>query len=515
MILSIDCGTQSLKAILYSYDGEVIDKEQYFYKAYDSPNPGWAEQDPMVYWEGLCQASLKLKQRNPRSYNKIDGIGITSLRDTMVSLDKDGKILRPTIVWLDQRIAKNTYKPKFTKKIALKITGMGITIRKLERKGSSNWLKQNQPEIWAKTNKYIVVSAFLNHKLSGTFNDSIASQIGLIPFNFKKQRWAKKIDIAEMSKEIFPIERDKLPDLVPAGGLIGNITEEASRLTGINKGTKIIACGSDKGCETIGMGVTDTKIASLSFGTQATIQTTTNKYFEPVPFLPSYPAVIPNSWNPEIEIYRGFWMINWFKNEFALKEVMEAEEQNVRTEEVMDRLLHKSPPGAQGLIVHPYWTPSLSEKNAKGAIIGFGDVHKKEHIYRAVIEGLCYGLRNGKERLEKRGKIKFEKIAVSGGASQSDEICQIAADIFNLEILRGKTHETSTLGAAIVTSFGVGKYKSVAEAAKSMVHYSESFTPNPDNIKLYNDLFSEVYLKIYDKLEPLYQKIQDITGYPE
>ncbi|MCK5845881.1 MAG: FGGY-family carbohydrate kinase [Bacteroidales bacterium] len=515
MILSIDCGTQSIRALLFSTSGKLIDKEQIFYEAYNSPKPGWAEQDTELYWNGLKEAVINLQSRNSIDFPNIKGIGITTLRSTMVNVDIEGNVIRPSILWLDQRMAKNTYKPNLLLRTAFKLIGIDSTLKKLEKKGQSNWIKQNQPDIWKNTHKYVSVSSYLNFKLSGEYTDSVASQIGHIPFNFKQQRWAISSDILELSKDLYPIEKEKLAPLVKPGSQSGIISEEISKELGIPLDTPIIACGSDKGCETLGMGVTNTKIASLSFGTTATVQTTTKKYFEPIKYLPSYPSVIPEHWNPEIEIYRGFWMINWFKNEFALKEVLQAKELKVSAEEILNELLHKSPPGAMGLVMQPYWTPGLGEKNAKGSIIGFGDVHKKEHLYRSVVEGICFGLLDGMKRLEKRGNLKFEKVSVSGGASQSDEICQIAADIFNLELVRGSTHETSGLGAAIITAYGIGEYKTIAEATKTMVNYADIFKPNSDNTKLYKALFEDVYLKMYDSLEPLYKRIKDITGYPE
>ena len=515
MILSIDCGTQSIRVVLINLNGEIVDKEQIYYEPYQKSELGWAEQDAEVYWMNLCKASLTLRNRNEDHYRAILGVGITALRSTMVNVDKDGNALRPIITWLDQRKSVNVFRPNIAWKLGLKTLGVYEKILKLERKGHSNWIMQNEPEIWKRTHKYIQVSAYLNFKLSGEFKDSIASQIGHIPFNYKKQRWAKSSDLIELSHKVYPIHPSKLPELVPPGKESGRITEKAEQLTGIKRETPIIACGSDKGCETLGMGVINTNTASLSFGTTATVQTTTNKYFEPMLFFPSYPAVIEDHWNPEVEIYRGFWMINWFKNEFASKEVQHAQKEGLTVEEVLNGLLHKSPPGAMGLIVQPYWSPGLGQKNAKGAMIGFSEKNKKEHIYRAVIEGLCYGLLEGMKRLERRGGFKFKSIAVSGGASQSDEICQIAADIFNMEIIRGRTHETSSLGAAIITAYGVGAYSSLNEATEKMVKYGKTFKPNQDNIELYKSMFEDVYLKMYGKLNPIYKRINEIIKYPE
>ena len=128
MILSIDCGTQSLRAILFSLKGEVIDSKQIPYDAYTSPQPGWAEQDPKVYWDSLCKATRILQKRNPENFKKIKGIGLTTLRNTMVNIDKDGNTLRPSIHWLDQRMAENVYKPNPAMKFIFKALDLGIAL---------------------------------------------------------------------------------------------------------------------------------------------------------------------------------------------------------------------------------------------------------------------------------------------------------------------------------------------------------------------------------------------------
>lgn len=514
VILSIDCGTQSMRAILFSPDGEVIDKEQIFYEPYFSVFPGWAEQDPEIYWQSLCNSCISLKLRNPLLFDQITGVGVTTLRNSMVCVGQDGQPLRNIITWLDQRKAREVYFPQWWMKMALKFVGMDEVILKMQKEGKGNWIKQNQPGIWENTYKYLQVSGFLNYRLTGEFTDSVASQIGHVPFDYKKLRWGNPRDLTNFSAKIYPVEPEKLPDLVEPGKIIGQITKLASTLTGIKKGTPVVACGSDKGCETLGTGVVDSTKASLSFGTTATVQTTTTRYLEPIPFMPSYPAVIEGRFNPEVEIFRGFWMVKWFKDEFADKEVREAIELGIVPEDVLNRLLAEAAPGSMGLVVQPFWAPGLSEPIAKGAMIGFGDVHNKAHVYRAIIEGLAYGLREGVEKIEKRGDFRFDKLVVSGGASQSDSICQISADVFNRPVVRGRTYESSGLGAAIITAFGTGIYKSVEEAVGSMVDGVSVFVPDPENSGIYQRLYQNVYQKMYKSLEPFYKEIQEITGYP-
>ncbi len=510
--LTIDCGTQSLRVMLFDPHGHLMDIEKVEYEPYFSRKPGWAEQDPEVFWESLCRGCLKLKNRKQELFNRIIGVGVSSQRDTMVCVDRDGKTLRSAITWLDQRKAKSFYKPVFPLSLALKVFGMKELIMKAQADGKCNWIMQSEPEIWKSTHKYLQVSGFLNHRLTGAFKDSVASQIGHVPFNYKKMKWASKWSF---SRKIFPVEIEKLPELSPPGEILGYITAAAATRTGLTEGLPVVACGSDKGCETIGMGALNEDKASLSFGTTATVQTTTKRYYEPLRFMPPYPAPIPGKYNPEIEIFRGYWMINWFKEEFGLFEVLEAQKKGIAPEIALNELLRQTPPGAMGLISQPFWSPGLSHPSAKGAIIGFGDVHKKSHVYRAVIEGLGFALYDGLMTLQRSGGFKAQQITVSGGASQSKEICQISADIFDLPLFRGRTFETTGLGAAIVTMVGLGIYGSFHEAVGRMVHYDEVFEPIKEHSLLYKEMYNRVYSKMFKALSPLYDQIRDIIGYPE
>lgn len=510
-ILAIDCGTQSLRTLLYSTRGELLTKEQITYQPYFSLNPGWAEQNPNVYWAAVSSGCQALKNKAPDLFQKIAGIGVTTQRNSMVCVDESGTPLRSVITWLDQRKAKAEYTPNPLIATAYKAVGMDEAIQKAQEEGKGNWIRQNEPDIWQKTHRYLQVSGYLNFLLTGEFKDSIASQIGHIPFDYKKRKWAHR----DLKNRLFPVEQEKLPELVKPGELIGKLSIDAANATGLPSGTPVIACGSDKGCETLGMGVLNETMASLSFGTTATVQTTARRYYEPLKFMPPYPAPVPGKYNPEVEIFRGFWMISWFKEEFAHEEILIAKEQGISPEKVMTQLLKKSPPGSMGLITQPYWGPGLKTPSAKGAMIGFGDIHKKEHIFRSVIEGLNFALKDGLHKIEKAGKYKVRKLAVSGGASQSEEICQIAADIFNLPIVRGETHETSGLGAAIITAVGLGIHPDFETAVKEMVSYKEQFSPDQEHVEIYDQLFHQVYQKMFSALHPLYEKIRSITGYPE
>lgn len=501
--------------MIFSLKGELLAMKRETFKPWISDKTGWAEYEASMYWDAITKTCGQLRNEEPELLDSVAGIGVTALRDSIVNVDHEGNPLRKVIIWSDQRKAKTFYKPGILLKIILGFIGMNDTLRKAQKEGKSNWIRQNQPEIWKKTFKLLQVSGYLNFRFTGLFNDSLASQIGHLPFDYKKLKWGNPRELMTFSAKIYPVEKEKLPELVNPGQILGYITEKASSETGLPVGLPVVACGSDKGCETLGNGVVGDEWASLSFGTTATIQTTSNKYLEPIKFMPSYPSVIEGKFNPEVEIFRGFWMITWFKNEFAHNEVEKALKHNIPAEEVMNALLHMAPPGSNGLMVQPFWGPGLSEPAAKGAMIGYGDIHKKPHVYRAVIEGLIYGLREGKDRIEKVSGKKITKLVVSGGGSQSNEICQIAADIFNMPILRGRTSESSGLGAAMITATGLKFYDSIETAVNQMVAYQHEFRPDSKHVEIYDKLYRQIYLKMYKALEPFYHKIRDITGYPE
>src|SRR5690554_1017079 len=272
----------------------------------------------------------------------------------------------------------------------------------------------------------------------------------------------------------------------------------------------------DKACEILGSGGNGPHIACMSYGTTATINTTHRRYIEAIPLMPPYPSAIPGAYCAEVMIYRGFWMVSWFKKEFGLREQRIARERGIEPEVLFDELVSQVPPGSMGLTLQPYWSPGVRDPGpeAKGAIIGFGDVHTRAHIYRAILEGLAYGLREGRERIERRSGVKIEKLRVSGGGSQSDLALQLTADIFNLPVERPHTYETSGLGAAIDAMVGLGVHPDFETAIARMTRVGQTFQPNPEAVRIYDRLYREVYTRMYKQLRPLYQSIRAITGYP-
>jgi sugar (pentulose or hexulose) kinase len=420
--------------------------------------------------------------------------------------------VRPAILWLDTRKAAPVYHPGPLPRAIYAAMGLLPVIMKIQEDCKCNWVRQHQREAWDRATKVLQVSGFLNHRLTGEFRDSVASQIGHIPFNYRKLRWCRP---GELNARVFPLDPEKRPELVAPGGCIGRISPLAAAATGIPAGVPVIACASDKGAESLGAGCTGEAMASLSLGTAATVMTTSRRYFEPLACMPAYPAAMPDRYSPEVQVFRGYWLINWFLREFAPAEREAARMRGVPPETLLDRFLRDVPAGSLGLMTLPHWGAQLDDPAAKGSMIGLGEAHTRGYFYRSLIEGLGFALRDGLEQIERASGHRVERIGIAGGAAQSEEICQITADIIGRPLCRGETFEAAGLGVAVLIAAGAGLHGSLADAVRLMVRPGRSFIPQPRNRDLYQRLFLKVHRRIQRRLGPLHAQIRQILDYPE
>ena len=512
-IIAIDSGTQSVRAVLFDRSGTVLAIEQAHYEPYFSLQPGWAEQNTEDYWIKLCIVCRRLMSKIDIERREIAGIGLTSQRSTIIPMDKDGNPLRPGIIWLDQRTVDDV--PPLNKAITLvtNLIGLNEAIRYSQKHSKFLWIKKHEPEIYRKTHKFVQASGFFVRKLTGEFHDSYGMMAGIWPFDYKALNWYG--GIFGFIYDAFGIRPEHCVELYSPDKILGRITEEASRETGLPQGLPVVVGAGDKQCELLGAGAIDPSVAVISFGTGTAMEVITRKYISDsqLRFF-TWPAAVPDAWDIEMFISRGFWMVTWFKQEFGHREAIEAEKRGVAPEVVLDEVIRDIPPGSMGLMLQPYWSPMVNNKYAKGAIIGFGDIHTRAHIYRAIFEGLCFELRRMQEIVQKKTGIPIKEIRVGGGGSRSDVVVQIAADMFNLPVSRMETSEISALGAAIDAAVGTGMHASIEDAVAVMVRKGKTFQPNQKHHRIYTNLFNDVYKKSSGTLDAIYRRIAKITGYP-
>jgi sugar (pentulose or hexulose) kinase len=500
-----------VRALLFNLQGNLIAKGQIPIEPYFSKAPGLAEQYPEVFWQAICDACQLLWTLPDAEPQRVAGVALTTQRATVLNLDRDGQPLRPAIIWLDQRRTEGQQPVGGLWGLAFRLSGMTGTVAYLQAEAEANWLRIHEPEIWEKTYKYVYLSGYLTHKLIGRFVDSVGCQVGYMPFDYKKQAWSGRFD---WKWQAVPMDRGKLVDLQPPASILGELTLQASQALSLPPGLPLVAAAADKACEVIGSGALDPQIGCLSYGTTATINSTHRKYIEIIPLIPPYPSAVPGAYSLELAITRGFWMVSWFKNEFGHNEQRLAKEMGVQTEDLFDELVRRVPAGSQGLMLQPFWSPGLKVPGpeAKGAVIGFGDVHTRAHLYRAILEGLAYALRDGAERTVRRSHVPIRELRVAGGGSQSDAAMQLTADIFNLPASRPHIYEASGLGAAIDAAVGLGLHPDFETAVAEMTRPGQRFEPDPVAHEIYDQLFQRVYRKMYARLQPLYEEIREIIG---
>ncbi|MCX7754577.1 MAG: FGGY-family carbohydrate kinase [Anaerolineales bacterium] len=505
-LLALDNGTQSVRALVFDPRGKLLAKQRIPIEPYFSSAPGLAEQDPNVFWDALCQACRGLWAQGVEK-SSLAAVALTTQRSTVINVDKNGQPLRPAIVWLDKRRTEGLPPVGGLWGLGFKLAGASRTVAYLQAEAEANWIRTHQPEIWQATHKYLFLSGYLTYRLTGRFVDSTACQVGYVPFDYKAQTWARTWD---WKWQAVPMERSLLVELVPPGSPLGEISPAAAEETGLPVGLPLIAAAADKATEVLGAGCLDPHIGCLSYGSAATINTTHQRYIEVIPLIPPYPAAVPGRYSLEVQIYRGYWMVTWFKREFGLREQKLAEEQGIEPEALFDDLVRSVPPGSDGLVLQPFWSPGLRfpGPEARGAVIGFNDVHTRAHLYRAILEGLAYALREGAERTSKRSGVPITELRVAGGGSQSDAAMQLTADVFGLPASRPHVYEASGLGAAIDAAVGIGLHPNFETAIREMTRRGTTFDPNPQTHARYDELFQHVYRQLYQRLKPLYQTME-------
>ena len=504
LILAIDFGTQSVRALAYSQSGECTAKHQLPIDQYQHPEPDWTEHDVEGFWTLLtaCCRGLWAHGVDPP---EIAAVVVTTQRATVINLDEMGRPLRPAIIWTDQRRAPPRGRLPWLWRMLFGLLRIRPIVENLEAEAEANWIERHQPELLARTAHFLLLSGYLNYRLTGEFKDSAGSQVGYVPFDFKKQNWCADSDWKWHS---MAIKRYMLPTLVSVGETLGAVTAEAAEATGLPEGVPVIAGAADKACEVLGVGALEAGIASVSCGTTATINTTRSQYVEVVPFMPAYPASLPEHFSTEIQVFRGFWMVSWFLEQFGDAERRQAAERGVPAETLLDELLVQTEPGAGGLVLQPFWNPVSGETGpeGRGSIVGFKDFHTRAHVYRALVEGLAFALRSGKERIERRTKTPVSCIRLSGGGAQSDQVAQIVADVLNLPVERFDDCEASGRGAAMVGAAAMNWYPSIAAAGGAMVGETHRFTPDPRAAKRYEILYESQYRPLYGKLKSLFER---------
>lgn len=511
VVIAIDLGTQSVRALAFDARGTLLDKAQIHYpEPWTSPEPGLAEQDPEAYWRWLGEACQALWAQGNVRPDQACGVAMTFQRGTFVCLDADDEPVRPAVLWLDQRRAPYPRPPAWLR-AATWWFDIRHTLDTALSGSLANWMKQFTPDDWSRTHRYVLLSGFVTHRMTGEHRDALACQVGQGPFDYRRQAWESP---RHWSWRCYGVGADRLQSLVPPTEPLGTVTAAAAAHTGLPPGTPVFSAGSDKACEVLGSGCVDVHEGCVGLGTTATLNVDGPDYLEPVRFVPAYPSVQPGRYHLEHMLFRGMWLVTWFKEQLGHAETLQAERDGVAPEALLEAAAAAVPAGSEGVVLLPTWSPGVVRPGpeARGAIIGLGGEHRRAHLYRALLEGLAYGLREGRDFTVARSGTALRRLVVCGGGSQSDLMMQILADVFGMTASRARYADASGLGAAIAGAVGLGWHPDLRTAVRAMTSDGDAFEPIPAHVERYDALYREAYRPLYGRLAPLYRSLTRITG---
>jgi len=508
LILAIDSGTQNVKAAVFDLDGRVLALSRLPHEPDSAPNPRWVEHDAEDYWEKMCRATREALSAIGRDRTDLRAVGLTSQRGTTIPVDASGKVLRPAIVYLDNRVTEGLGPVGGFWGLFFSAIGRRTAIQYVRSHSRFLWIKTNQPEIYARTRTFFQVASFLNFRLTGRINESIGMMVGMFPLDYKNLAFYPQKGI----HDVFGVTPDLLPELTPPLGISGYVTKQASEKTMIPEGLPVFVGGGDVQAGAVGMGVTGSREAALVLGTTIDFDIPTGRFIndEKLRFL-CWPAAVPDTYILESGVGGGFITVTWFTNELAHYEKQLSKKRGTSAEKILDEAVKNIPAGSLGLMVQPYWTPPFHRETARGAIVGLTMAHSRAHIHRAILEGFAYEIRAGYEVMAAKTGIPIREVRVSGGGSGSDAILSIVADVLGVPALRMEVQESSALGAALCAAVGSEIYKTLPEAIERMVHVKQRFEPDPSNREVYETMY-RCYQAFYPRVGDLYKKTEAIAS---
>jgi len=485
-IMGIDLGTSSCKAVVVNDRGNIVGSaiEQY---PTSYPFPMWAEQDPNIWWESFKLSIKKAIEKSKVKKEDIASVGIDSQSSCMVAIDKHGKSLYPAPIWTDRRSVKQCewIRKEIGAELILKISKNRVDPSNVAPK--ILWLKENEPEIYSKTWKFLHANGYLVYKLTGIPSMDLSEGCMTQLFDTEKDDWSSRL------LGLHSIPRKLLPDVYPCHAIVGKVTRKASKETGLMEGMPVIAGGMDTPMSALGAGVIEEKQAYVSAGTVTAIAVCSDKPVEsPLFFCTGH--VVPKKWLVVSGVDYGGAGLKWFKDKITAPLVKKGDLYKLLIEHAND-----IPSGSDGLIFLPYMVGQRSplwNDNNKSVFFGISPNHNLGHFARAIMEGSAFGLRNVVELLENKG-INIEELRFVGGCTKVEIWNQIFSDVIGKNILVGQQENTS-LSSALLAGVGVGLIPNIVKAIKMARPFKE-YTPDLKNKELYDDLYG-IFKKVYSSL---------------
>jgi len=502
-LLGIDVGTSGTKTVLFDENGNSVAQALGEYPLYQ-PEMGWAEQRPEDWWNAAAETIKQVISKSGVNSADIKGVGLTGQMHGMVLLGRDCHVLRPAIIWCDQRTQAEC--DQMTEIIGrerlIEITAnpalTGFTASKVM------WVKNHQPDIFDKIYKILLPKDYIRFKLTGEFATEVSDASGMQFLDVPHRCWSDEV------LEKLGIDKEWLPKVYESPEITGYITREVAELTGLKEGTPVVGGGGDQAAGAVGNGIVKHGIVSSTIGTSGVVFAYTDEVrIDPKGRVHTFCHAVPNTWHIMGVTQGAGLSMQWMRNNFGgmekeLAQFLDKDPYDIITEEAA-----QARPGCMGLIYLPYLmgerTPHL-DPYAKGVFFGISAMHTRQDMFRAVMEGVSYSLRDCLEIIREMG-TEVNEIRASGGGGRSKLWRQMQADNFHNAVSTINSSEGPAFGAALLAGVGAGIYASVPEACEATIRITGVQEPLTENIPIY-DRYYEVYKRLYADLKETFKLVR-------
>ncbi len=488
LLLGLDSSTTATKALIMNEEATVlaIGTSEY---GFETPHPLWTEQSPALWWEGTISSVKEALSKIDADPREIAGIGVTGQMHGLVLLDGKREVLRPSLLWNDQRTGSqcDSIRSRIGKERLISITGndalTGFTAPKIL------WVQENEPEIYQRVRHILLPKDYVRLKLTGELASDKAGAAGTLLFDIAARNWSPEV------VEALGIDPDFLPQTFEGTAITGRLSGEAATLLGLPAGIPVMGGGGDQAAQAVGVGAVKEKIIALTLGTSGVVFASSNKpAIEPEGRLHGFCHALPDRWHMMGVMLSAAGSLRWLRDTIAPDTPfadLVAATKGIK-------------PGSEGLVFLPYLTGERTpypDPYARGAFVGLTVRHTAQHMTQAVLEGVGFGLRDSFTLIEGSGLPQANQVRISGGGARSPEWRQILANILNAELVTVNTTEGAAFGTALLAGVGAGIWPDVETAADSVIKITGSTSPQEETLEAY-DTHYRLYRELYPALKP-------------
>jgi len=489
-LLGIDSSTTATKALLIDSEGRQVGVASSEYPL-STPKPLWAEQDPALWWEAAQRSIRHVISDSGVDPSSIVGVGLTGQMHGLVLLDEAGQVLRPAILWNDQRSAAqcDEIRNRLGLEELVRITGNdafpGFTAPKLL------WVREHEPEIYSQIRQILLPKDYVRFRLTGDYATDRAGAGGTLFLDLARRDWSAEL------LDALDIPLEWLPPTHEGTAATGGVSPAAAKATGLAPGTPVFGGGGDQAAQAVGVGAVASGVVALTLGTSGVVFASSEQPLtEPMGRMHAFPHAVPDTWHVMGVMLSAAGSLRWYRDVVAPDvdyDVLLGEAAEIE-------------PGSEGLVFLPYLSGERTphaDPHARGAFVGMTLAHGRGHLTRSVLEGVAFGLRDNLALMDAVGLEDIDQIRLSGGGTKSPVWRQVLADILGVDLISVETAEGAALGAALLAGVGVGVWPSAGDACSAAVQLGERTTPDGTAMSAYSRIY-ELFRAHYTALRPVF-----------